>query len=184
MNNIENYVQLVIEREGLVAKFALYPAKLWNILSKNENYGKWGYNPKMGVFFIGQDIANEIYQIIYYNYKIVSEVDSRTETEKMGRWDTFRKNKEDTQRKNAYNYYHEETTDEETTITLPTIVILNALSVLGCDEFNDRTTVKIKYRNLVKLYHPDISKTEDTNKIKEINAAWDLLKNVELPLMK
>ena len=60
-----------------------------------------------------------------------------------------------------------------------------AYKTLGVDEDSDLATIKKAYRKLVKKYHPDIikaqGKSEDyiqeaTQKVQEINAAYELIK--------
>lgn len=53
-------------------------------------------------------------------------------------------------------------------------------SILGIDKSADNKTIKKKFRELAKIYHPDINKEEGaTEKFKEIQEAYDVLSDEE-----
>lgn len=56
----------------------------------------------------------------------------------------------------------------------------NPFKVLGVSSFDSKDTIKIKYRNLCKIYHPDNNETGDANKFQEIQKAWKLIENMNL----
>lgn len=55
---------------------------------------------------------------------------------------------------------------------------LNPYTVLGVSRTDDETTIKKAYKKLARKYHPDVTKEQDADrKFKEVNAAWDILKD-------
>lgn len=53
----------------------------------------------------------------------------------------------------------------------------NPYEVLGVSPLDSYDTVKRKYRELCKKYHPDVAGDESADKIKEIYEAWNCIKN-------
>lgn len=53
-------------------------------------------------------------------------------------------------------------------------------AVLGVSRDADQDTIKKAYKKLAKRYHPDVSKEPEADrKFKEVNEAWDILKDPE-----
>lgn len=58
--------------------------------------------------------------------------------------------------------------------------ILKAKEILKLPSFTTKKQIEKRYKELVKKYHPDITignKTENEKKIKEINNAYNIIKN-------
>ena len=53
----------------------------------------------------------------------------------------------------------------------------NPYEVLGISSLDSKDVAKAKYRALCKKYHPDVAGLEGTAKFREINEAWNLIKN-------
>lgn len=55
---------------------------------------------------------------------------------------------------------------------------MNPYQVLGVQRTDDEATIKKAYKKLVRKYHPDVSKAPDADRrFKEVNEAWDVLKD-------
>lgn len=55
---------------------------------------------------------------------------------------------------------------------------MNPYEVLGVSPMDDETTVKNKYRQLCKLYHPDNARTGSREKLEEVLEAWKMLEGI------
>lgn len=53
----------------------------------------------------------------------------------------------------------------------------NPYEVLGVSPLDSKEFVKAKYRKLCKEYHPDIAGQEFTAKFREVNEAWNSIKD-------
>lgn len=56
---------------------------------------------------------------------------------------------------------------------------MNPYTVLGCSSVDSLDTIKKKYRELSKMYHPDNPVTGDSVKFQEVNKAFNLLKEIK-----
>lgn len=52
---------------------------------------------------------------------------------------------------------------------------MNPYEILGCSPMDDERTVKDKYRQLCKVYHPDNAKTGNREKFESIRQAWKMI---------
>lgn len=54
----------------------------------------------------------------------------------------------------------------------------NPYKILGVSSFDDLITIKAKYRELSKKYHPDNLITGDAEKFQEVNKAWEYIQSL------
>lgn len=77
----------------------------------------------------------------------------------------------------AYNRFSKTYSAPKATYTVLT-KLAKAYQTLGLDETASRQEVKNKYKMLVKKYHPDVYKSDPSNKrFKEINEAYSVIKD-------
>lgn len=50
-----------------------------------------------------------------------------------------------------------------------------AIRILGLGQHATLREIKTRHRELVKRYHPDVAETNDSEKIRQVNAAYRLL---------
>lgn len=77
---------------------------------------------------------------------------------------------------NYYNDFEETYSDDNDFQTNAISKLEQAYLVLGVKESSTNTQIKICYKNLAKIYHPDINKIDKT-KIIELNNAYDFICN-------
>lgn len=53
----------------------------------------------------------------------------------------------------------------------------NPYDVLGVSPLDSKATIKERYRKLCKKYHPDIAGDSGVAKFREVNEAWNLIKD-------
>lgn len=53
----------------------------------------------------------------------------------------------------------------------------NPYEILGISPLDTKDMAKAKYRKLCKKYHPDIAGPEGAVKFREVNEAWNSIKN-------
>lgn len=53
----------------------------------------------------------------------------------------------------------------------------NPYKILGVSSFDDLSTIKSRYRELSKKYHPDNLVTGDSEKFQEVNKAWEYIQS-------
>lgn len=164
----------------------------------------WTYDPKARTWFVQAEYAEAVYYGLKSFYSVM-DVDDRSFLDKKDRWDKRREAQEFNarndrrgeewrqQQQRTYNYsrtrgssgrqyhgYSSEGGSQSNGRSRPTrsrISRTEAFGILGIPDTSDAGAIKKAWRSLAIQFHPDKNRSGDTTeKMKQINEAYDLLK--------